>query len=85
MKRLTALFLAIAVAAATPAAGQECNGGADDDPLCTLPREVREAIRAGGDRADREYRTDRGDGDGDGDGGDGDKPRDPCELAFKKE
>ena len=81
MKRLTALFLAIA-AAATPAAGQECNGNDSDDPLCTLPREVREAIRAGGDRADRDYRTDRDDGDG---GGDGDKPRNPCERQFTKE
>jgi len=80
VKRLTALFLAIAVAAATPAAGQ-CNDGSDD-PLCGLPPEVREAIRAGGDRADREYPIERDDGDG---GGDGDEPRNPCERQFTKE
>ena len=74
MKRLTTLFLA--VAAATPAAG-DCNDGGDD-PLCGLPPEVREAIRAGGD-------DDAGRDVAERDDGDGDEPRDPCERQFTKE
>ena len=50
MKRLTALFLAIAVAAATPAAAVDCDG--KDDGECARPEQEERAER--GDRDERD-------------------------------
>jgi len=66
VKRLTALFLAIAVAAATPAAAVDCDGQDDGEP-CGKPEQRAER----GDRADRD----------DGDDGDRDA-KDDCEDAL---